>query len=314
MSATVSAMLHIVNGDATLTRLAPTALPGDVLVWRDILVEGPVAPAIAVDELAVRRAPWLARRLGIDHRDYVASGRAQAEGLARAHAQDEIVLWFEQDLFCVANLCHLAAWLARARPRARVSLVFPAEPLGTTAPAALSALFAARQPFTELAIAQAATWWAAYAAPDPTRREARTPDPLGFLDTAWRLHLARFPSTGTGLGSIEAAALATLDDAPRAVADAFRDATQDERMRGHGMGDVQFTAYLRALADGDTPLVRMTEEGTVKLTDAGRAVRAGSRDRLDAQPLDWWLGGARLEGRRVPWRWDPATRRLVEAA
>src|SRR6187431_2194245 len=103
-------MLHIVNGDATLTRLAPAALPGDVLVWRDILVEGPVEPAVEVDELAVRRAPWLARRLGIDHRDYVASGRTQAEGLALAQAQDEIVLWFEQDLFCVANLCHLAAW------------------------------------------------------------------------------------------------------------------------------------------------------------------------------------------------------------
>jgi len=56
-------MLHIVNGDATLTRLAPAALPGDVLVWRDILVEGPVEPAVEVDERtsAISRPGWCVR-------------------------------------------------------------------------------------------------------------------------------------------------------------------------------------------------------------------------------------------------------------
>lgn len=309
-------MLHIVNGDATVARLAPLALPGDTLVWRDILVEGPVAPDVEVDALAAQRAPWLARRLGIDARDYVASGRAQAEGLARAAAHEELVIWFEQDLFCVVNLCHLAAWLERVPPPARVSLVFPSAPLGTTESARLATLFAERAPFTTAQITEAATWWRVYAAADPMTSTGGG-GALAFLDTAWRLHLERFPSIRNGLGAIEARALATLDDSARTVADVFHETSRDERMRRHGLGDVQLAAYLRALADGGTPLVRLTDEGsdltrmTVRITEDGRAVRAGTRDRFDLQSIDWWIGGVHLEGQQAAWRWDEASRQLV---
>jgi hypothetical protein len=48
--------------------------------------------------------------------------------------------------------------------------------------------------------------------------------------------------------------------------------------------------------------------------DDGRAVREGRRDRLDAQPMDWWLGGVRLEDRDVRWRWDERSGSLVEGS
>jgi hypothetical protein len=91
-------------------------------------------------------------------------------------------------------------------------------------------------------------------------------------------------------------------------------------MRGHGMGDVQFAGHLHALADGPAPLVTIdgapgdagVHAQRVASTAAGRAVRDGGRDRLDAQPLDWWLGGVHLQGREVAWRWDPETARLVD--
>jgi hypothetical protein len=102
-------MLHIVNGDATVAQLGVAALPGDVLVWRDILVEGPVDATLGLEALAARRAPWLARRLGIAPDHYAENARAQARGLAEAPAHDEIVLWFEQDLFCVAGRAVSAA-------------------------------------------------------------------------------------------------------------------------------------------------------------------------------------------------------------
>ena len=297
-------MLHIVNGDATVARLTPAALPGDVLVWRDVLVEGPVERDRPVDVLATLRAPWLSRRLGIPADEYVANGRAQAAGLAAAVTHDEIVLWFEQDLFCVANLAHLAAWLRAEAARGRVSLIFPAEPLGTTDAVTLATLFADRRPFTEDAIADAASWWDAYAAPDPgafDRRPAR--GAVMFLDAAARLHLSRFPAVENGLGAVEASALAALDGGARPIAEVYREAVLDARMRRHGMSDLQFAAHLRALGDGPTPLVTL-DDSTVAITPEGRAVRDGTRDRLDAQALDWWLGGARLAGHDSPWRWD----------
>jgi len=302
-------MLHIVNGDATAGHL--TAVPGEVAVWRDILVEGPVDVWLPAEALGRQRAPWLARRLGIAAGDYLTNAGAQAEALTRAMSHEEVVLWFEQDLFCVANLAYLGAWLAEARPDGRVSLVFPADPLGSTEARRLAALFAERRTFSDAAIAHAAAWWRAYAGPDPRALEmlAAGPGALPFLDRAARVHLARFPSVRAGLGSVEAAALAALDEVPRAVSEVFHAATHDDRMRGHGMSDLQFAAHLHALADGPSPLVTITERDGA-ITPEGRAVRAGRRDRVDAQALDWWLGGVHLEGHHVRWRWDESRERL----
>jgi hypothetical protein len=279
-----------------------------------------VDAALGVEAFAARRAPWLARRLGIAADRYAEHARAQAEGLAQAPAHDEIVLWFEQDLFCVANLGYLAAWLRRTGAGRRVSLVFPAHPLGATDSATLAELFTTRRPFTADAMAHAAMWWEAYASPDPRALEATAAGPLPFLDLAARLHRSRFPSLRSGLGAVEAAALAALGETPRTVAEVFRAAAQDERMRGHGMGDLQFAGHLHALADGPVPLVTIdgahgdadVHAQRVASTAAGRAVRDGARDRLDAQPLDWWLGGLHLDGRESAWRWDPETARLVD--
>jgi hypothetical protein len=322
-------MLHVVNGDATAARLAPAALPGDVLVWRDILVEGPVEAETDIAVLAERRAPWLARRFGIAADRYVESGHAQAAGLARASGHEEIVLWFEQDLFCVANLGHLAAWLERARPAARVSLVFPPDPLGSMTAQALAARFAERPPFIARDVARAASWWRALCAPaPPSRVETAGDGALTFLARAWELHLARFPSTSTGLGVVEAAGMDAVGNGTRAFADVFRAASADGRIRGHGMSDLQLAASLHALADGPSPLVRIRAGGRaepglgedriraweISVTEAGQAVRDGRRDRMQAQALDWWLGGVRLEGQRTRFRWNERTERLIEGS
>jgi hypothetical protein len=313
----MSSMLHIVNGDATATRLEPLALPGDVVVWRDILVEGPVAAGLSIDALAAWRAPWLARRFGIAEDAYVAAGAAHAEGLARAARGDEIVLWFEQDLFCAANVSFLAAWLERARPAARVSLIFPEEALGASEPATLHDLFPQRRPFDRAD--EAAAWWRGFCASDP-RDVGATSSSLPFFDRARSLHLARLPSVTTGLGAVEATILDSLDANAETFAALFRAAALDARMRGLGMGDVQLAGHLAALATGPTPLVTidgdpgLTEAAfrtwRVGITEAGRAVRRGALDRFDAQPLDWWVGGVHIDGRDSPWRWDAAAQQV----
>jgi len=85
------------------------------VVWRDIMVEGP-----AVDDGAARAA-WLAPRLGMTRKTYAGGWREGRETLARAATDDEVVLWFEQDLFCAVNLWFvLGAWRS-CRPAATYS-------------------------------------------------------------------------------------------------------------------------------------------------------------------------------------------------
>jgi hypothetical protein len=82
------------------------------------------------------------------------------------------------------------------------------------------------------------------------------------------------------------------------------------------MGDLQFAAYLRDLAEGPEPLVVIEDAGDlphrrVTITADGRKVLAGQVDWLDRRPLDRWLGGVHLQGARPPWRWDRARQTLV---
>ncbi|HEX6209946.1 MAG TPA: hypothetical protein VF136_04165 [Methylomirabilota bacterium] len=305
-------MLHVLNGDATLAVFDRAGLPGERLVWRDIVVEGP-APAIAHTRRA-ERAAYLAQRLAIDAADYTRGIEAQTAHLAAAPDHDEVVLWFEQDLFCAVTLWSLLDWLTRHATGARLSLVYPAcegvtRGLGAMEPADLSALFAARQPVTEAARALGAEAWAAYAGPDPTAAAAfldRATPALPFVSGAFRCHLGRFPSLANGVNEVESAVLQVLARGGRAFVDLFREVSAHPDVRGHGMGDVQLAACLRRLP----PLV---SEGAAELeiTPRGHAVLAGEEDWLDMRPIDVWLGGVHLRRGRPLWRWDGALGRLV---
>jgi hypothetical protein len=314
-------MLHLLNGDATAAVFAATGLAGERLVWRDILVEGPVAVGDATPAALAARARWLAGRLGIDRAGYERAVREQAAGLARALGHDEVVLWFEQDLFCAVNLWSALDWFARHAPATRLSLVYPAvgrvKGLGAMPAARLAALFTGRRPVTAAMRAAGQRAWAAYAGPDPRaleRRGARQAAPLPFVRDALRCHLGRFPSAATGLNELETVALAGLRRGPRGFRALFREVAACPRVRRHGLGDTQFAACLRRLA----PLVRATGGSTtdaaLEITPLGRVVAAGDRDWLEVRPIDTWLGGVRLRGRRPRWRWDGARGRLVASS
>jgi hypothetical protein len=302
----VAAVLHVLNGDAAATALDRTEVPGDRLVWRDILVEGPV-PAQAHAPLPARAA-FLAERLGIDALAYARTTAEQVARLAAAAPRhDEVVLWFEQDLFCAVTLWSLLDWFAHRASTTRLSLVYPAcdveaRGLGALESAQLAGLFAGRQPVTEAARALGAEGWAAYANPAPMAAQAllaRAPEALPFVAGAMRCHLGRFPSVATGLNEVETVTLEALIPGPRGFGDLFREVGGHPRVVLHGMGDVQFAACLRRLV----PLVR-SEGDEHAITPRAHAVLAGAEDWLAVRPIDTWLGGVRLRGDCAAWRWD----------
>ena len=57
-------VLHVTNGDAVVPEIAAAAGvdPGDVLVWRDVLHDGPVPAGLDADALAQVRARHLTAR------------------------------------------------------------------------------------------------------------------------------------------------------------------------------------------------------------------------------------------------------------
>jgi hypothetical protein len=253
-------VLHVLNGDETRVVFERAGIAGDVVVWRDILVEGPVnADGDAVPALDAR-LDFLAERLAIDREDYARCAREEAAALDVAGGHDEVVLWFEQDLFCAVNLWRLLDWFARRPPRSRLSLVYPsteeAKGLAVLTPERLAALFTERAPVRDETLALGRRAWAAYAGPDPLDTAPLVEHDetvLPFVRGAFRCHLGRFPSVTNGLNELETATLAALRRAPRDFGDLFREVSAHPRVRRHGMGDVQFAAAVRGL----TPLLRI---------------------------------------------------------
>jgi hypothetical protein len=303
-------VLHVLNGDATAA-VFPDTLPGERAVWRDILMEGPA------DADAETRAAWLAPRLGVGVDDYARRWREGQRMLADAKAHAEVVLWFEQDLFCATNL-----WFVLDRlDAARVSLVFPplsaGGGLGALAPAAFAPLFEQRRVLTARDIADARALWRAYAAPEPLPLTRLQPT-LPFAPAAVRLHCARFPSVVDGLDDVEHAALGALDE-PLAFGTLFRRVTTSAGPSELGLGDVQFAASVRDLAAGSTPLLAIEHRDQpfarwrIQRTSVGADVLGGRADRLALVPLDRWLGGVHLRGGAARWRWDRQRRTLVAA-
>jgi hypothetical protein len=94
-------ILHILNGDTTLTSFNQTGLNGDTLVWREVFSEGPLSSRIDAD-FWNRRATWISNTFEDAAGSYQENVLLELEKLNEPY--DEINLWFEFDLHCQVNL------------------------------------------------------------------------------------------------------------------------------------------------------------------------------------------------------------------
>jgi hypothetical protein len=313
-------VLHVLNGDALRPGLARAGIAGEVAAFGDMLSEGPVPGVLATLDQWKARAVEVERRFDVPAPQVMAAAQRELAALDEAAKQDEAVLWFEQELFCMANLCFVLHRL-RAAPPPRVGLVFPPKPLGQQAWSTLPQLFEGRTDALPL-LEDGAAWWEAYAGSDPARFEALAGErrALPFWAGGIRAHLERFPSVRNGLGVQEQVVLEAAGEQVH-FGELFQRCADDARMAPQGMGDVGVAATVRDLAAGPKPLLALEDAGSralrmeevlhwqVERTPLGDAVAAGEADAVAERGVDRWLGGVHLHGPK-PWRWDTAHGRL----
>jgi|SRR5579864_2062149 len=326
----VSALLHVVNGDSTAHGLHKAGVNGTVSVWAEPLHEGPILSGTAPSEKWRRARAGFYQECGFGTFEENLNRLTRWDEPISACAQwDEVVLWFEHDLFDQLLLVRLLDRLAgRDFGAMRLSLIsidrYPGIErfvgLGQLTPEQLGPLFETRQPVSngQLALAQAA--WKSFCGPDPRKIEALiaagTSD-LPFLAGALARHLEQFPSVRNGLSRTENQALESLAAGPRRAVDLFR-VVQDMEERPF-MGDTIFWLTLKRMADGPDPVVALESkrpdapfaELRVTLSETGERVLHGLADWLAIGGSGRWLGGLHIQGNDSPWRWDEASRRLV---
>ena len=322
-------MLHVRCGNDIVGKLRAAGVPGEILVWADPLCQGPTRAANGEPWYELR-SRFIARSYGGEAGRIAESLRAADEALERHDAADELVLWFEHDLFDQAILVHLLDRLAKRRAPGRLAIVtLDSHPsvrrfvgLGNLDAPALAELYERRMPVSPAMLAAGSAGWAALRAPtpEPAAELARTGlDALPYLPAALARHLRELPSTERGLGRTEQLALEAVEAGATTAGAVFQRVQEQEP--APWLGDAMLYAILAALARLRTPLIRLGGSwpaggagfaaSRVELTDGARAVLGRKVDAVALAGIERWVGGVELRGTRAAWRWDEATRRPV---
>jgi hypothetical protein len=106
-------VLHILNGDSTAQILAKSSISGDVIVWREMLSEGTLQKEIGSDNFWRTRYSFFENDVGITRLDYFDRTIKEIIKIEDIANYNEVVLWFEFDLFCQVNLVGLCAYLLK---------------------------------------------------------------------------------------------------------------------------------------------------------------------------------------------------------
>jgi Domain of unknown function (DUF1835) len=334
----IEATLHVTNGDSAGNTLRQTGLGGAVVPWRDVLHEGPV-PAGPRRELLRARAAFLSECGWGSSASIAASLERRDRQLVQALRDgQQVVLWFEHDLYDQLQLADVLALAAGAGGRPELIVVgsFPGRPafrgLGELTADELQTLWPARAPAGQDTLAAAVSAWAAVRHPDLSAlaETARAGLPgLPFLGPALLRLLEELPAPRDGLSGTERRALHAIAAGAVTPVDAFL-AAQDLEPAPF-LGDAWFFRTLAALGTARARLVE-TRDGDplppppppggdshafarlpLRLTGLGQRVLDGREDRVTLPGLDRWVGGTHLTP-AAAWRWDPGLRRLLSPA
>jgi len=164
-------LLHITNGDSAVAVLA-RAVEGDFLPWRDVLHEGPVHAGLPLDVLSHPRAAFIASAGWGSFTEVSRQFAERDAALCDAGRHDEVVLWFEHDLYDQLQLIQLLDWFA-AHPHPRLSLVCESEYLGSMTPARAADLFGQRRPVSGAQLRAGAAAWVVFGSPRPQEIDCR---------------------------------------------------------------------------------------------------------------------------------------------
>jgi hypothetical protein len=327
-------MLHIHNGDSTAGTAKKAGIPGEHLAWREALVCGPAPGGLDADQFRHLRARHLSGAYGVDLKKCEDELRTQEEKLSRFSDHEEVVLWFEHDLFCQVQLINLLDSFSRHDlGKTTLSLIlireFPGvekfHGLGELNEPQLASLLSQREEVTSAQLDLGSRAWRAYSSSDPKEIESLIESdlsPLPFLKGALGKHLRRFPSTENGLGRIENVCLALIAKGYPNFRSLFPAFIRHEPE--YGFGDAQLFLELKRLADAPTSLFKLGGGvngsaldsaqmllTTFEITRHGKAVLAGEADFVRLNGIEQWLGGVHLEGNEAGWRWDELSQELL---
>lgn len=260
--------LHITSGDIAGKNLRESGLPGEILVWHDILYDGPRCPGWPDEKTLESRALFLEETTagGLSRSFVLDTFHEQYRRLAETDLLREIILWFDACLFDQAMLAHILTCLMKIGAQ-KVELlcvdtfpgIAPYNGLGQLKPAQLASRYDQRHLVTDSQFRFAALVDRAFATQDPflfIELAQKTAAPLPWIPAAVSRWLAEQPSPESGLGRLESLALAAVHTGCERVWDIFAAVAAADPPPQY-WGDTTLWTKLNGLAERNPPLLRI---------------------------------------------------------
>ncbi|WP_224490442.1 DUF1835 domain-containing protein [Robertkochia flava] len=269
--------LHITNGDSLTNALQKLDLKGDIVTWREMLCEGKTTIDVGSESFWRQRYEFLHSRYQVSKKKFIDLTLKEYRNLCNHKKQQEIVLWFEDDLFCQVNMLGVLSWLLKHRRDADIFLVKLSKknkkgqfiPLSELSNSELKKCYTKKELLSRDDIEYADFMWQLYCEKNPLRLLNATHqerEAFPFLNPAIHAHCKRFPTVKNGLNFLEnrmiqLAAEDTYASREQLIGSILID------QENYGYGDLQYDRMakrLRPLFKSMTP-VKISAQGHLVL-------------------------------------------------
>lgn len=289
--------LHITNGDSLTNRLSLLNVQGDIITWREMLCEGKTESTVGSERFWKTRFDFLHNTYQVSKHTFIEKTLKEYRSLCQHKKQNQIVLWFEYDLFCQINMLAVLSWLKTHRKHAEISLVCSGHIEGKKKMFALNELtdaqlqehYVNRIVLTRDDIEYADYVWQLYCSDNPIRLQNLTDFDsfqFNYLGPAIQSHLQRFPEVSSGLNVLETHVLQIIKNNKLQTKKEVLQTLLTQK-NNYGFGDVQYVKIIESL----TPL--FASLSPIRLTNSAKSLLKGEVNYYqNIRNNDSYLGGA----------------------
>lgn len=258
--------LHIVNGDSLAEQMEQLNLPGELIVWRELLCEGPTLADINQEFYRLRKK-FLRQAYDITAENYEERFVSEIKKLKEFKDYELVVLWFEFDLFCHINMLAAIKLLTEKEIDAPISLVCSKKLPGEKEFKTLSNLsleelknhYENRIYLNNNDIEVALLIWELYCSDNPMKLkpQIKTNTNFEYLSSCIRAHIERFPNSITGINSLERNLLKLVDS---------HDIKNENHLLGYALQYQGYYGY------SDTQMQRLLKKLSIFFENTGEKV------------------------------------------
>lgn len=289
--------LHITNGDDITLKIKELNIPGEIVVWREMLCEGPTTHTLDSEEFFRLRKDFLKKTYNVSPDEYDSQFIEELNKLTVLNGYEEIVLWFEFDLFSHINMLAVISHLLENKKNIPVYLVCSKRlsdekefsPLSQLSSKHLKNHYDQRITLTRDDLETAAFMWQLYNGDNPQKLISQIKKETNFeyLSSCIRAHIERFPNATTGINTLEKNVLKLIQN---------NTITSKNHLIGYtleyqgyfGLGDLQVKRMVENLS-----IFYDIEEDTVSLNKKGIEALNGTKNFYRDLKNDDYLGGVK---------------------